>query len=243
MRAVEENRTPLLKNSWFWGVAILVLIIIAMGFIMVRYVTGNKVSTISSQTQQISPITPTAAPANTTSPSDTKKQDQYTNDEVLNSKIDQALASGLFVKATGIDDQIFKAGQGVLINHDLIVDLHVYRTEFDQYPYRSYLVVDFEIINISNNDYNSSLSNFMLRDMNKLNYTYSPVFGAHITGDIEGVIKYQDSKRGEIAFEIPIYGNPIAKPFYNLEFSTGSEAPRIISYSINLTNAPQSLGQ
>ena len=247
----QRSGVPFYKNPWFWVATVVVLILVGTeasslltkGRPQSSQQASQPAGTQEAQTAQIPiQVTTQASPNNATQD---LQQQSSTVDTARDDKINQLIKDGKLVQAKDARsaDSLLKEGQAALIGKDLIVNLEGYRIEVDQYPFREYVVVDFSIVNLSGEDYLSSLSDFTLRSDS--GRTYSPSFGAHTAGDIEGVINNNDMRRGEIAFEAPITQDVIANhPYSNLEYSNSlEESPQIIAYLIDLSKAPQTLGQ
>jgi len=194
---------------------------------------------------QPQPSQPQQAQAQPQNAPQSDNQSQQPSVDNANSKIDQLIAEGKIIQGVSAlqPKSLYKAQQAILIGRDLIVTLNGYRIEVDQYPFREYVIVDFSVMNISQRDYNSALSDFTL--ISDSGRTYSPSFGAHTAGDIEGVLHEGDMRRGEIAFEAPITQDTVANhPIANPDFSNGfDESPQVVAFLVNLSNAPQTLGQ
>jgi hypothetical protein len=65
--------------------------------------------------------------------------------------------------------------------------------------------------------------------VDSLSYTYNPVYNTNTRGDINGNIKYQDIKRGEVAFEVP--GN---ESEFELRFDTGNKTVKTVRFKLDV---------
>jgi hypothetical protein len=127
-------------------------------------------------------------------------------------------------------NELYNPREVVKIGDKLGVAIEGFRYQVTNYSYASnlyYLLIDFSIINLSKSDYNSVLSNFVLSD--SADYTYDPFSGIAGKGNIEGIIKYKDMRRGEIAFAVPM-----SERKFELRFTTNDSIVKTVRFSIDV---------
>lgn len=157
-----------------------------------------------------------------------KQTNTQQQSNIPESKIQEAISKGQLtdVKENGI----YAKGEPLIIGRELMAGLENYRISANQISlsqYKYLLIIDFSLINISKSDYLSNPNNFILSDSN--GYTFSPTNLANITGDISGVMKPKDTKRGEIAFEVPANDRD-----FELTFKTGLTSIKKIRFNIDI---------
>ena len=158
-----------------------------------------------------------------------------TTDDKTNSKIKELVAQGKLIEAK--EGYTYAQKKLIIVDKRIGVGLEGYRVSVDRSSYSTgkyYVIVDFSILNLSNANYVSSISNFELRDSNY--YTYTPILTINTRGDISGDLKFKDSRRGEIAFYVP--GNETR---FELNFNTGISAVKTVRFNFDtdsLINPP-----
>ena len=172
--------------------------------------------------------------ADVASSSDPIDQPAITNDKT-DGKIKELVAQGKLIEAK--EGYTYAQKKLIIVNKRIGVGLEGYRVSVDRSSYsmgKYYVIVDFSILNLSNTNYMSSVSDFMLSDSS--GYTYTPMLGADTRGDISGDLKLMDSRRGEIAFYVP--GNETR---FELNFNTGISALKTVRFNFDtdsLINPP-----
>lgn len=131
----------------------------------------------------------------TTSNTGEKQQEDNLNKLIASGKIIEAKEGGVYPirKAVVVDKSVLFCVEGNrTANPDMMLA-----------PGRYYAVIDFSILNLQNEPYLSSLSNFVLKDSN--GYTFRPVSIEGTVGDISGkILNGEDNmRRGEVAFAVP----------------------------------------
>jgi hypothetical protein len=127
-------------------------------------------------------------------------------------------------------NELYNPREVVKIGDKLGVAIEGFRYQVTNYSYASnlyYLLIDFSIINLSKSDYYSSLSNFILSD--SADYTYDPFSGVAGKGNIEGIIKYKDMRRGEVAFAVPMNERK-----FELRFTTNDNTVKTVRFNIDV---------
>lgn len=222
------------------------------GLIFGTYKAGTMASTTSVATSQKSaatdppptlvtpPLTqskdetqiPTPTPSETSASSQGKPSNQSPpsppSDTNLD-KINQLITDGKIIEAK--DGTVYDVKKAIVIAKTFLVAVDGYRVNYNyahSYQPNKYLViVDFEILNLSNRDYYSTLSSFILTDSRS--YTYRPTILYAGIGDITGTITSGKSKRGEVVFEVPVYDRS-----FELSFSPGKIIDnQNVAFSIN----------
>lgn len=130
------------------------------------------------------------------------------------------------------DGLTYMPGDAVLIGNRLIAGVEGLRLSDDRLSLaqgKYYLVIDFAMMNFSQETYLSTLSRFSLSDAYM--YTYSPTLVADTVGDIEGVAAPQALRRGEVAFAVPS-----GRSVFTLSFDTGLSSAKTVSFKIDATS-------
>jgi len=176
--------------------------------------------------------TPTSIPSETS----VSTQDKYTNQsppqppsDTHVDKMNQLITEGKLIEAK--DGTVYDVKKAIVVAKTFLVAVDGYRVNYNyahSYQPNKYLVImDFEIMNLSNKDYSSTLSSFILTDSRS--YTYRPTIIYAGTGDITGAITSGKSKRGEVVFEVPVYDRS-----FELSFSPGKIIDnQSVAFSIN----------
>lgn len=132
------------------------------------------------------------------------------------------------------ENNIYPAGTDVVAGKNLMLVLTGYRTSLDDRVFtygKYYLITDFVIYNLSDEDYVSNVFNFTLKDAD--GYTYHPTFNYdYLKGDIEGIIKPGEFRRGQFAFEIT--SNQL---LFGIMFNTNIQSPKTVKFLVNLTDS------
>lgn len=100
-------------------------------------------------------------------------------------------------------------------------------TEILSYRGKYFFVADVDIVNISQDDYMSCLSDYTLMDAEQY-YSYNPSDVFRGRGDINGIVKSENMKRAEIAFEVPY--DPENRTQYTLIFKSQPHDIRFFPY-------------
>lgn len=113
----------------------------------------------------------------------------------------------------------------------ILFGLENYRTSFDDGMLtlrHYYLIIDFSIMNISKDAYESSYSDFSLMDDEM--YSYEPTTLYNCRGSISGTVNFKQSKRGEIAFEVPG-----TQTKFILQFRPNLSSNKVVNFEIDVT--------
>ncbi len=157
----------------------------------------------------------------------------------INKGLDSVLKLGLLTRAQ--EGRNYAPGQALLVGDSLMVGVAGYRLDADQLSLsqgQGYLVVDFAIMNFSQDSYLSLDSMFELADTAM--FTYSPTFFARTAGDIQGRIAPHGLRRAEVAFAIPATIPPNRRRFL-LRLNPGIAPAEEVTFSIDTNAAPPQL--
>lgn len=233
------------------GITLVVLCVI--GLVFGSYKAGelakNEVKTTTIQLDK-SDLTSPKVIENTDQPKDknqfptraqvanqttSSSQGNYTNQEQPQppsnpylDNIKQQISDGTLVESkNGVAYDITKSA---IIDKSLMVGVESYRVNYGyaaSYQPKYCVIVNFWIKNISEKNYLSTYSNFVLTDSR--GYTYSPSSVLKGTGDIRGEINSGKSKKGEVVFEVPLYDR-----IFKLDFSPGNN--KGVIFNLNTSN-------
>ena len=126
------------------------------------------------------------------------------------------------------NNSIYYPKEVIRIQSDKIMMIEGVHTSIDDkiFTFNKYYVVpDISIINLSDRDFYCNKSLFTLGDDD--GYTYRPTIFYNARGSIDGYMRTNDMKRGEIAFEVP--GNQTE---FILNFNTKSNDIKTVKFKI-----------
>ncbi|GAB6170545.1 hypothetical protein JCM15765_03960 [Paradesulfitobacterium aromaticivorans] len=226
-----------LKNKWVWALGIFIIFSVSWN----AYISFAKSSTdmqsaekqsperiVSNQQQTQSNASQGSAAIEPVKLNDNQdSQDSGTYEKAMQ-KI-RAVAKNPIIQAE--EDKIYSSQTDVVVGKSQLLVLKGYTTSIGKVFYlgKYYLIVDFGIYNLSEQDYVSLWDNFSLRDAS--GYSYLPSYKyPYLNGDVEGIIKPGESRRGQIAFEITTNDQ-----VFSLDFSTNVKSPNTVHFLIDLT--------
>jgi hypothetical protein len=184
---------------------------------------SQKASTTVEATTAAATPTPTATSTPEPTLTEREKYIQEIKEKMKKSK-------GKFVNAK--DSKDFEVKTLVNIDDKLCIGFESFRSCFDDgalaFSYDFYdVIVNISIVSISDEDLAINSNSFTLYDSQS--YSYSPdLTYRYLRGDIEGLMKFKDFKRGDIAFKVPINQTK-----FTLKFSYDKLTP--VYFNVDLT--------